>query len=282
MCWGPDKIGRQFNFAGVIKFVISHQKAKLGSAYWKRRCNVGKWELLLAHGLLWEAIMTHGYSFMCPLKGIICLCWLWEESPPQADEKRLLTPSRPHNSTTQQEAVHVFQLPCSVCYTWTTKSIRIEVPPVMLWLHTHSTVGLIAISQLRQLVLFNVKCSPIHTLAEIVKNASIKNSDLFSHFQSQLLSANQCCMCFWHNFINNLGKQRILQQIAVAFWLYCATDNNCFKLSVVKSICSCIMKKNHITAWLWKLTACWKATKNSPKLDILIVLPQLLIQAKFI
>lgn len=103
--------------------------------------------------------------------------------------------------------------------------------------------GLINHSQLRQLVLFNVKCYPIWTLAEMLKNTSIKNSDLLSHCQSQLPSAKQHSMCSWHNFINNLGKQRILQQIAVAFWLYCATDNNCFKLSVVESICSCIMKK---------------------------------------
>lgn len=84
-------------------------------------------------------------------------------------------------------------------------------------LHTNSTVGLLAMSQLRQLVLCNVKCSPIHTLAEILKNTSIKNSDLYSHCQSQLLSAKQHCMCSCYNFINNLGKQRILQQIAVAF-----------------------------------------------------------------
>lgn len=136
-----------------------------------------------------------------------------------------------HNT---QGVTHGLQLPCSVCYTWTMEYVRLRVPPInsVLWQHTNSTVGLLALSQLRQLVLFNMKYSPIRTLAGILKNTSLKNSDLSSHCQSQLLSAKQHCMCSWHNFINNLGKQRILQQIAVAFWLYCATDNNCLKLSV--------------------------------------------------
>jgi hypothetical protein len=51
-----------------------------------------------------------------------------------------------------------------------------------------SIMALLAISQLRQLVLFNMKCSPIHTLAGILKKTtSAKNADLFSHCQSQLL-----------------------------------------------------------------------------------------------
>lgn len=39
----------------------------------------------------------------------------------------------------------------------------------------------------------------------------------FTIHPSQLLSAKQYCMRSRHNFINTLGKQRILQQIAVAF-----------------------------------------------------------------
>lgn len=135
----------------------------------------------------------------------------------QAGERRLLTQSVPDDSTTQQGGVRGLQLPCSGRYTWATNYTRIEVPLLLLCLPNNGTVGLIAMSQLRQLVLFNVRSSPIHTLAEILKNTSIENSDLFSHCQSQLLGAKQHCMCSWHNFINNLGKQRILQQIAVAF-----------------------------------------------------------------
>ena len=171
---------------------------------------------------------------MGPVKGIIYLGWLCEEvftlGWSEWASKPLHTPLL-HNT---QGVTHGLPLPCSVCYTWTMECVRLHVPPInsVLWQHTNSTVGLLALSQLRQLVLFNMKCSPIHTLAGILKNTSLKNSDLSSHCQSQLLSAKQHCMCSWHNFINNLGKQRILQQIAVAFWLYCATDNNCLKLSV--------------------------------------------------
>lgn len=230
-------------------------------------------------GSVWKAIKAHWYSFRSPRRELFTLAGCMKSSHARLQRVAFLPAPHPAISQHHNELCVYFN---PLAYTWMGKEIRIQVPLVTFWRHTNSTVGLIAISQLRQLVLFNVKCSPIHTLAEILKNTSIANSHLFSHRQSQLLSAKRHCMCSWHNFINNLGKQRILQQIAVAFWLYCATDNNCFKLSVVKSICSCIMKKNHITAWLWRLTACWKATKNSPKLDILIVLPQLLIQAKFI
>ena len=95
--------------------------------------------------------------------------------------------------------------------------------------------------------------SNTHTGRHTGEKKSIEDSDLFSHCQSQqLLSAKQHCMSSWHNFINNLGKQRILQQIPVVFWLYCTTDNNCLKLSVVESICSCIMKKKSHNSLIMK------------------------------
>lgn len=107
---------------------------------------------------------------------------------------------------------------CAMCVTSEPlrKKLSFPIKPVTLTTHQQYS-GLLAISQLRQLVLFNMKCSPIHTLAGVLKNTSIKKADLFSHCQSQLPSAKHHCMCSWHNFINNLGKQRILQQIAVAF-----------------------------------------------------------------
>lgn len=113
---------------------------------------------------------------MCVLKGIIYPGWLCTEL-----STRLIrgAPYPCHTSlfhSTQGSCTHFSCL--ALCVTPGLLNYKNLISPNKpnALLHTNSTVGLLAMSQLRQLVLCNVKCSPMHTLAEILKNTSIKNS----------------------------------------------------------------------------------------------------------